>query len=79
METAVEETPGAGDSLYFAGSMDAAVAQSCALLAVAAEWAGSAPPELTFEVRSQPGAGTEIAAFVPIAWADEGLAAAARA
>jgi two-component system sensor histidine kinase UhpB len=33
----------------------------------------------TFEVRSQPGAGTEIAAFVPIAWADEGLAAAARA
>jgi signal transduction histidine kinase len=33
----------------------------------------------TFEVRSRPGAGTEAAAFVPIAWADEGLAAAAGA
>ena len=33
----------------------------------------------TFEVCSRPGAGTAVAAFVPIAWADEGLAFAAGA
>lgn len=32
-----------------------------------------------FEVRSQRGAGTEIVAFVPVAWTDEGLAQAAGA
>jgi signal transduction histidine kinase len=32
-----------------------------------------------FEVRSKRGGGTEIAAFVPVAWTDEGLAQAARA
>jgi signal transduction histidine kinase len=32
-----------------------------------------------FEIRSQRGSGTEIVAFVPVAWADEGLAQAASA